>query len=50
MFQVKLKKNPSVTYTVYAVVPLGPTAYLLIFTGSEFELRHIKEFIPVETE
>lgn len=50
MFQVRLKKNPSVIYTVYAVVPLGPTAYFLVFADGEFELRHIKAFIPVETE
>lgn len=48
MFKVKLKNNPNIIYTVYAVVPCGPTAYFLIFINSEFELKHIKHFVPAE--
>ena len=48
MFKVKLKNNPNITYTVYAVVPSGPTAYFLIFNNGVFELKHIKHFVPAE--
>ncbi|MBQ8015667.1 MAG: hypothetical protein IJ264_05735 [Clostridia bacterium] len=48
MFKVKLKTNPNITYTVYAVVPCGPTAYFLIFIDGKFELRHINHFYPAE--
>ncbi len=48
MFKVKLKNNPNITYTVYAVVPCGPTAYFLIFIDGNFDLRHINHFIPAE--
>lgn len=48
MFKVKLKNNPNITYTVYAVVPCGPTAYFLVFINGEFVLKHIGNFIPAE--
>lgn len=48
MFKVKLKNNPNITYTVYAVLPCGPTADFLIFANGNFELKNCKFFVPAE--
>lgn len=49
MFKVKLKTNPHITYTVYAVIPLcGSYVHFLIFINNEFVMRPARNFIPAE--
>ncbi len=48
MFKVKLKNNPNVTYTVYAVFPFGTHIYFLVSIDNEFKMKLARDFIPAE--
>lgn len=48
MFKVKVKTNPSVTHTVYAVIPCGTLTYFLVFINNNFTLILSDDFVPAE--